>query len=188
MTYARSREIVLSLLPKQGTGAEIGVWKGEFSARILEVAEPRTLHLIDPWQARDTESHAAAWYSTARGADMEAVYTAVRTRFANEIAETRVVLHRAASTEAMAALPDGGLDFVYVDGDHAYEAVRQDLALARLKTRPGGLICIDDHMAGKWWGDGVIRATNELLGSDPSGLEVIFAANTQVVIRKRQGV
>ena len=185
MSYARTRETVLSLLPKQGVGAEIGVWKGDFSARILAVAQPRMLHLIDPWQARTDASHAAAWYSAARGTDMDAVYEGVAERFATEITDRRMNLHRASSVDAMATLPDDCLDFIYVDGDHAYEAVREDLALARLKVRPGGLICIDDHMDGKWWGDGVIRATNEFLGAHPRGLEVIFAVNTQVVIRKR---
>ena len=101
------------------------------------------------------------------------------------IADGRVSLHRASSKEAMSALPDAGLDFVYVDGDHAYEAVRQDLDLAYAKTRVSGFICIDDHMTGKWWGDGVVRATNEFLGAHPSALEIVFMADTQVVVRKR---
>lgn len=185
MAYAETRLKILKALPKGGTGAEIGVWKGDFSAQILAEAAPRHLHLIDPWQATDAADHAEAWYSTARGVDMDGVFASVSARFAAEISQARVTLHRATSVEAMTSLPDHSLDFVYVDGDHAYSAVRKDLDLAFDKTRAGGFICIDDHMIGKWWGDGVVRATNEFLGAHPQALEIVFMADTQVVVRKR---
>ena len=185
VTYAKAREHVLGILPKGGVGAEIGVWKGDFSALILRIAQPKTLHLIDPWQIREDKSHAKAWYGAASGTDMDAVYQGVRARFADQISSGQVQFHRKTSREAASDLPDDGLDFVYVDGDHAYAGVSDDLELSFTKTRPGGLICIDDHMDGKWWGDGVIRATNELLGRHPRGLEVVLAYATQVVIKKR---
>jgi len=185
MAYAETRRRVVEMLPKGGIGAEIGVWQGDFSALILAVARPQRLHLIDPWQASDDPVHARAWYGTPRGTDMEAVFRGVRTRFRDQIATGQVALHRAASASAMAALPDAGLDFVYVDGDHAYPSVRADLDLAVAKTRVGGLICVDDHRLGKWWGDGIVRAVNEVLGAHPRGLMVVFAAESQVVIVKR---
>jgi hypothetical protein len=173
------------MLPKGGIGAEIGVWKGDFSAQILEIAQPKCLHLIDPWQSRDDESHARAWYGTARGIDMEGVFKGVMTRFQSEIRAKSVDVHRMSAKEAMISLKDIVLDFVYVDGDHAYDAVRYDLDVCFAKVRAGGLICVDDHMRGKWWGDGVIRAVNEFLGAHPRGLELKFMANSQVVIAKR---
>lgn len=173
------------MLPKAAVGAEIGVWKGDFSAQILEIAEPRTLHLIDPWIANDTPDHQKAWYSAASGTDMDAVYQSVQDRFDVQQKTGKVVLHRALSTDAMASLDDESLDFVYVDGDHAYAAVRQDLFLAVRKIKRGGLICVDDHRLDKWWGDGVVRALNDVLGAHPSELLLRFAANTQVVIARR---
>lgn len=183
MDYAVARQHVLTLLPEGGEGAEIGVWQGDFSAEILSRARPRRLHLIDPWQVRHEPSHAMAWYGAARGVDMEAVARSVEARFVAEIATGQAVVHRAVSAEVLPRL--GPLDFVYVDGDHAYQAVRADLDMAFAAVRPGGLICIDDHMTGKWWGDGVVRASNEFLGACAAEVEVVFCDGYQLVVRRR---
>ena len=116
---------------------------------------------------------------------MDQVFTEVEARFASEITSGQVQIHRAPSATALGGMPDDSLDFVYVDGDHAYDGVRMDLELSVAKTRPGGLISVDDHMLGKWWDDGIVRAVNEVLGAHPRGLMLQFAATSQVVIRKR---
>lgn len=184
--YVQARRIVLNTLPKNGKGAEIGVWTGDFSARILKTARPGTLHLIDPWQAATDATHGKALYSAARGVDMDGVHASVCARFAEAIAAGQVVIHRATSVEAMAGIADDSLDFVYIDGDHAYDAVRTDLDLAWAKCRPGGLIAVDDYSTGKWWGDDVIRATNEFVGTCGAKVAIAFAMAGQVVLRKRQ--
>lgn len=184
MTYAKARRAVLGLLPKNAVGAEIGVWRGDFSAAILDVAKPTRLHLVDPWAVRTDASHADAWYSSMRGQNVEQIYRDVTLRFSTQVASGQVQIHRAPSTEVLPAFGNAVLDFIYIDGDHAHDAVRQDLELAVETVRSGGLICIDDHMRGKWWGDGIIRAVNECLGKHPRGLEIRFAANTQVVLAR----
>ena len=184
MSYAQTRALVLRMLPKGGVGAEVGVWKGDFSAQILATAQPKHLHLIDPWAMASDPAHAQAWYADQRGADMDGIFAAVQDRFATEVDQGTVQIHRAPSETALAALPDASLDFIYVDGDHSYAAVRQDLDMAIQKTRSGGLICVDDYRSDKWWRDDIIRAVNEVLGAHPQGLAISLAANTQVVIRK----
>src|SRR5205823_5195733 len=37
------------ILPKNGIGAELGVFKGYFSPLLLHHTQARVLHLIDPW-------------------------------------------------------------------------------------------------------------------------------------------
>lgn len=185
MSYGQARALVTKLLPKGAVGAEIGVWKGDYSEQILQVAQPQLLHLIDPWVLVDDPDHAKAWYSANQGLDIEQIYASVQARFADRIAQGQVQIHRQSSSEALGGMADASLDFIYVDGDHAYEGVRADLEMAVAKTRAGGLICVDDHMLGKWWDDGVVRAVNEILGAHPRGLMLQFAANSQVVIRKR---
>ena len=176
------------MLPKGGIGAEIGVWKGDYSARLLELARPSKLHLIDPWQTREDPSYDTAWYGKARGIDMDEVHTSVCNRFRTEVASGQVEIHRAPSVVAMSQFPDASLDYVYVDGDHAYEGVKPDLEISVRKVRQGGLICIDDHMIGKWWGDGIVRAVNETLGQNASALQLALCADSQVVIVKREVV
>jgi len=44
-----NREEMISLFPKNGICAELGVGKGDFSKNILEMSSPQKLHLIDLW-------------------------------------------------------------------------------------------------------------------------------------------
>ncbi|MGD1924571.1 MAG: class I SAM-dependent methyltransferase [Paracoccaceae bacterium] len=184
MGYAETRLRVAKSLPKNAIGAEIGVWKGDFSAILLREAQPSCLHLIDPWQIQSDPGHVEAWYGASSGVDMDAIHQHVVARFAREIGLGQISVHRATSYNAMQALEDASLDFVYVDGDHAYEAVKLDLMMSYAKIRSGGLLCVDDHRTGKWWGDGVVRAVNELLGTYSSGAQVMFCADSQMIIRK----
>jgi hypothetical protein len=140
--YRRGRRELLDRLPKHSVCAEIGVWRGEFSRKILKRTEPRELHLIDPWLF--APAFPERWYggkSAASQDDMDAICSAVSHRFAND---GRVRVHRKSSRDAAAEFPDGALDWVYVDADHSYEAVLSDLVLWKPKVRCGGILAGDD--------------------------------------------
>jgi predicted O-methyltransferase YrrM len=174
-----TRGRILEAIPKDKVGAEVGVWAGSFSQQILEVAQPRRLYLIDPWQVRMEETYATAVYGRNAGVDMDKLHRSVVDRFRTD---ARVTVMRMTSAEALASFDDEALDFVYIDGDHAYEAVKTDLALAFRKVVKGGLIAGDDYMLGKWWGDGVVRAVNEFIGSQPVKIGLVLGA--QFLLRK----
>ena len=70
------------------------------------------------------------------------MYITVAAKFAGD---DRVRLHRAKSQTALETCPDGYVDWVYIDGNHNEPYVGQDLALARRKVRPGGIIAGDDY-------------------------------------------
>ena len=65
------------------------------------------------------------------------------------------------SVEAVKSFADGILDFVFIDGDHNYETVKQDIILWPPKLKGGGILCGDDY--GKEHIPGVKRAVDELL-------------------------
>jgi hypothetical protein len=46
---AQLAKFLQRFVPKGLVGAEIGVFKGQFTPTILNVTEPAKLHLIDPW-------------------------------------------------------------------------------------------------------------------------------------------
>lgn len=51
---------------------------------------------------------------------------------------------------------------MYVDGDHLYDAVRDDLIGYWPLIRLGGRLCGDDYtVVTAWWGDGVKRAVDD---------------------------
>ena len=54
----------------------------------------------------------------------------------------------------------GEHDFVFIDADHSYEAVADDIRAWRPKVSAGGILCGHDY---RRWAVGVRRAVDELL-------------------------
>jgi hypothetical protein len=168
--------------------AEIGVWKGDFSARILRAVKPAKLHLIDPWAFMGEEAYRRAWYGSKHAHDqatMDKLYEEVLRRFARPIAAGVVEVHRCASAEAAQAFADGYFDWIYVDGNHLYEFVRYDLELFDPRVKSGGFIAGDDYGVAGWWEDGVTGAVDEFV--EARGYEVVSLAANQFVLRKPRG-
>jgi hypothetical protein len=175
------RETVLAQLPKRATGMEIGVWKGDFSARILAVTKPKKLHLVDPWKAATDPVYSKALYGPGQvtQADMDRICEAVRGRFSKA---AEVEFHRGTLADIAPGIADGSLDFAYVDGDHSYAGVTADLNGVLSKVRSGGLICGDDYALGHWWGDGVVRAVHEFIAANKMMVELLVG--TQYMLRR----
>ena len=153
------RRQMLESLPKNGHGAEIGVWEGRFSDDILEVTEPEMLHLIDPWEYMPEYSNTG--FGRKRNAErMPEMYTQVCEKFENE---PRVKIHRATSEEALGALEDGSLDWVYIDGNHNEPFISNDLKLAQKKVKAGGVIAGDDYYWNKDEGAPVKSAVDTMV-------------------------
>ena len=62
--------------------------------------------------------------------------------------EGRYRIHRKLSAEANEHFADNSLDFVYLDADHAYEAVAADIRRWFCKLRPGGILAGHDFLDG----------------------------------------
>lgn len=141
------RLYVLKRMPKGAVCAEIGVWKGDFSRSILEVTEPKELHLVDPWTFQDEYPDRMYGGKVAKSQrDMDAIYESVRSRFSSEDA---VRLHRGSSREVMKKFDSEMFDWIYVDGNHYYDHVLEDLRMSYEKLKPGGVIVGDDYKWGK---------------------------------------
>jgi hypothetical protein len=181
----RHRELLLEMLPKNSVCAEVGVHRGDFSARVLQIVNPKELHLIDPWKYEQLNTYKEALYGgKARGgqAEMDDRCQSVRRRFEAEIRSGRMVIHRDYSNTVLGEFPDGYFDWVYIDGNHLYEFVRQDLVLSFQKTKPGGYITGDDYQAGGWWQGGVKKAVDEFIRERP--VQLVTIDNGKFVLRK----
>jgi Methyltransferase domain len=172
------RVSVVSRFPRDGVGAEIGVWKGDFSSYLLRIARPARLHLIDPWHFNFDPDDERGRRAQSQE-NMDAMHDHVRRRFARQIARGRVVLHRARSDEVAPELES--LDWVYLDGNHTYEGVRDDLEAYFALLRPGGVLAGDDYGMPGWWGDGVREAVDEFVAGN--GCAVTITGH-QFLIRK----
>jgi hypothetical protein len=182
----RARLELLELLPKGGIGVEVGVFGGDFSELALQVAQPRILHLIDPWTAIDKATHRESLYSSAARtqAQMDEMYNRVLSRFKQRIDIGQVFLHRQTSGITLEELADASLDWVYIDGDHTYDAVINDLRVSARKTKRGGLICGDDYMLGGWWQDGVVRAVHNFLAEMRGEIMILAVIEAQYILRR----
>lgn len=161
------RRRLLSLLPKGGTCVEIGSWRGDNAARVLASRRPERLYLVDPWEYREEERYRDAWFGAATRSgqqDMDAIYESVLARFRPNIESGQVVVKRMRSIDAASSFADGSLDWVYIDGDHSYEGVRDDLEAYYRTVKHGGFLAGDDYEGPGWWGDGVKRAVDEFAG------------------------
>jgi hypothetical protein len=181
----RSRDFVLRCLPKHSIGAEIGVFEGNFSDRILHVVQPAKLYLIDPWKYQPAPEFNSAWYGGAKGesqARMDQRHRSVVDRFRSQIARGVVEVQRGNSRELVAAFADHSFDWIYVDGDHRYEGTLNDLHLAHRKLKPTGLVAGDDYDAvTEWWADGVRRAVRDAVREGLYDVALIY--NNQFLLR-----
>jgi hypothetical protein len=162
--FNRSSDFRLELLQRMPNGAvcaEIGVWKGEFSSRILELTSPSMLHLIDPWEFQSDFSDRMYGGTVAKNQeDMDSIYSSVKRKF-NSF--DNVILNRGKSEKILQQFPDQYFDWVYIDGNHFYEFVLNDLRLSLSKVKPTGFISGDDYNWGRKYGFPVRNAVNDFL-------------------------
>lgn len=128
---------VLEVLAKRHgwkRGAEIGVWEGRTFFHLLDTCPDLTMIAVDAWPP------AAPWGKN--GERMNLVEAGERFRAkadAPEYAERCVVLY-GRSTDMAWDVDDETLDFVFIDADHSYEAVKADIAAWTPKVRTGGMV------------------------------------------------
>lgn len=132
---------------------EVGTWFGEGSTQIWldHLCAGSTLTLVDPWKPYASAADLAdkEWnYAAMDGQVLQAYLStilAVR-KFENaHPGKVAVDILRGDSERLLARMKDDQFDFIYVDGDHKYESVKQNLRDAkRLARRELSLICGDD--------------------------------------------
>lgn len=121
-------------------GAEIGVRKGAFSEHLLLQFPKLEMRLVDPYEPyQDLD----IFYTEEMQA---AVMKQAFERFWQFV--PRACWYFEPSTTAARHVPDGALDFVFVDAEHTYDSVRADLKAWAPKVRKGGLLCGHDYSLG----------------------------------------
>lgn len=154
----QNRLRMLRQMPPGGRCAEIGVWDGGFSGAILDVTDPSELVLIDPWDLlaqRDSSEWTHKKHQEA--AFMAGMRRNVDQRYGHL---ANVTIRQGFSAEVLQSYPDGYFDWVYIDGNHLYRFVREDLEIARTKVRKGGIIAGDDFF---WKRDGRMHVRDAVL-------------------------
>ena len=125
------RRFLLERMPKNSICAEIGVYEGDFSEQILKVANPKKLILIDPWFKEDSSE--------------EKRYQKVIDRFQFEIKNGKVEVYRSVSHDVIEKFEDDYFDWIYLDGGHSYDNLKEQFSDYFSKVKVGGFITGDDY-------------------------------------------
>lgn len=138
--FETRNEMVNHLIPKNGTIAEIGIFKGEFSSFLYETLTPKEFVLIDLFEGEA---------SSGDHDGNNVSYTNLYSQYArlSEWAKTQTGIHieKGDSSIILSTYPDQFFDMVYIDGDHSYEGVKKDLEQAIKKVKKGGYIMGHDY-------------------------------------------
>lgn len=143
MRYFKNRRLMLLHLVKPGAVCcEVGVLVGTYTRHVVDIGQPSRLYAIDHW-AGD-----AVWPALLPGGvrhitpvEAEPIFLA---NFAYEIELGVVVQKKGDSKQMLSEIPDGSLDFCYVDASHFFESVLGDLEAALPKMKPGGILAGHD--------------------------------------------
>ena len=143
---------------------EIGTHKGDFATVLLEKFKPKKLVLVDPWIAEKEKIYQSSWYGNFDGGGQkiqDSYYQNVKKKFEQQINKKQVEILRMKSSEAFKILKNK-FDLIYIDGNHLYNYVLEDLENSLNIINNNGLIVLDDFMSKGWWDDGVTKAVNHL--------------------------
>jgi len=145
-------------------GAEIGVFRGECASQLLKkLPDLQRLYCVDLWKHYPDFTKILKPGGRYLNVDFEDVFQEYQ-RVVEIPYPDRVQTLRMTSEQATKFVHDMTLDFVFIDANHAYEYVKQDILLWSQKVNFGGLIAGHDY--GKddiKPGFGVTKAVDELL-------------------------
>ena len=110
-------------------GVEVGIWEGEYTEKFCK--EGMKMYGIDPWKARGRQSQKMQDDRCLRAIERLKPY------------DCEVIRKR--SAQCVTDFKDESLDFVYIDGDHSYRFVVEDIREWSKKVRPGGIVSGHDY-------------------------------------------
>jgi len=142
MKKFKTRNNLIESLPKNLIIAELGVFEGEFSKDIFKICEPKLLYLVDLFSGyfgsgdKDGKNY--------HYVQLENEMIKIQEYF-KEKKEVNVI--KSSITDFLESLDDDSIDMVYIDADHSYESVLNDLNLSYKKVKTNGFICGHDYIS-----------------------------------------
>lgn len=124
-------------------GVEIGVFKAQFSKHLLSNWSG-TLYMIDPWRPLGDEYIDSSNHKNHMNAYEESMKNI-------KGFEDRAFMLRGLGENFADLFKDQSLDFVYIDGNHAYSYVKADINMWWPKLKEGGLLLGHDYLKLDWY-------------------------------------
>ena len=124
-------------------GVEVGSYKGEYAKEILKNWTGK-LFLIDVWKKLDNTDYVDC-------SNQYDYFDIIKNCMTNiNGSENRCSMIRSDSVNASDLFKDESLDFIYIDANHKYEYVKQDLEIWFPKLRKGGVFAGHDYLKMNW--------------------------------------
>jgi len=135
------REALLELFKelKFKMGVEVGTAEGLFAEKMIKVIPNLKLYMVDPYNAYPA-------YVDYDQDGCDKCLAEVKER----MKDTNSELIQLPSMEALDKFEDNSLDFVYIDANHDYKFVFEDVEGWSKKVRKGGIVSGHDY--GQDWG------------------------------------
>jgi len=115
------------------TGVEVGVYKGAYSRELCQANPELKLYCVDIWGIND------------RSQRQRNIHQKIYKYAKWKLSRHNTVLIRDLSMNAVTQFGDDTLDFVYIDANHSYSEVNQDIAGWTKKVRPSGIVSGHDY-------------------------------------------
>ena len=140
----KTREEMIKHFSPKGLGIEVGVYLGEFSKFILQNCPNLNLILLDCWQEQPLEIYTDS-LNNSNVVNMNRIVKTMHNILDNY---NRARIIKGFSEEFSNIFINEIFDFIYIDGNHSYEAVKSDLNNWYPKLKKGGLFCGHDYVDG----------------------------------------
>lgn len=162
-------------------GAEIGVFKGDMSACLLRGCPGLELIMVDSWEGSGAayEGDSGDWHADLTDSAQEEFMATAERRV--DFAGNRAVINRGRSADMARDVPDGSLDFVFIDADHSYQGCKADIEAWAPKLKAGGWLCGHDYENTNFPKFGVTQAVTEYV--EKTGLSLELGENFTWFIR-----
>lgn len=157
-------------------GAEIGTFDGYYAEMLCEKIPGLNLFVVDPWEVYD------GYRDHKFVSSMQMAEAKTRER----LQKYQCTILKEFSKTAIEWIPDEYLDFVFIDANHAYPYVKEDIELWTPKVRTGGIVSGHDYYITKKGNVGVINAVDEYVKKHGYTLQTTEWDNENPIIDNRQ--
>jgi hypothetical protein len=136
MKIIKDRIELLNLLPKNKVVVELGVFTGKYSEKILKILHPSKLYLVDIFR----KGRGNSMGETVN--DMSLYFDILKNKYINN---ENVIVVKSTTKQFLETIDKNIIDIIYIDADHSYLGVKNDLELSYKIIKRGGFITGHDY-------------------------------------------
>ena len=138
VTQMKNRLELAELFRDRGfkIGVEVGVYQGNYSLVLAQTIPDLTLYSVDPWVFHDRYKGSGETITNAHRLSKE------------KLEPLGVNIVQKFSMEAVKDFEPRSIDFVYIDGDHTFDSVMQDIIEWGRRVKKSGIISGHDYTDG----------------------------------------